>query len=100
MQLAGVACCGHGDKAFLFIVRGQKPLTRTERERVLTRLRGIKESLISAFWIRAFSCFDQVSGSIEKSAYKRFLIHAHPADDRKSGKKRSKSDYTTVISDF
>ena len=33
MQLAGVACCGHGDKAFLFIVRGQKPLTRTERER-------------------------------------------------------------------
>ena len=33
MQLAGVACCGHGDKASLFIVRGQKPLTRTERER-------------------------------------------------------------------
>ena len=33
MQLAGVACCGHFDKAFLFIVRGQKPLTRTERER-------------------------------------------------------------------
>ena len=33
MQLAGVACCGHGDKTSLFIVRGQKPLTRTERER-------------------------------------------------------------------
>ena len=33
MQLAGVACCGHGDKASLFLVRGQKPLTRTERER-------------------------------------------------------------------
>ena len=38
MQLAGVACCGHGDKAFLFIVRGQKPLTRTERERERTGL--------------------------------------------------------------
>ena len=33
MQLAGVAFCGHGDKASLFIVRGQKPLIRTERER-------------------------------------------------------------------
>ena len=39
MQLAGVACCGHGDKASLFIVRGQKPLTRTERERERERER-------------------------------------------------------------
>ena len=37
MQLAGVACCGDGDKASLFIVRGQKPLTRTERERHLIK---------------------------------------------------------------
>ena len=41
MQLAGVACCGHGDKASLFIVRGQKPLTRTERERE----RDIRETM-------------------------------------------------------
>ena len=33
MQLAGVAFCGHGERASFFIVRGQKPLTRTERER-------------------------------------------------------------------
>ena len=39
MQLAGVAFCGHGDKASLFIVRGQKPLTITERERERERER-------------------------------------------------------------
>ena len=44
MQLAGVACCGHGDKASLFIVRGQKPLTRTERER--ERCRGVSKMVL------------------------------------------------------
>ena len=45
MQLAGVACCGHGDKASLFIVRGQKPLTRTERERHSIKVMQLAEQV-------------------------------------------------------
>ena len=60
MQLAGVACCGHGDKASHFIVRGQKPLTRTERERVSLVCLGPSGNQVSRFSLVTLSSIRKI----------------------------------------